>query len=241
MACEGNNPKEPTSFNSQGEVSISSNEALYSFAQNTVQNYSSEDNFKSSIAMFSSSSYKPQNLKVLLNQFPKGILSPDSIALLRWTLLGDNVKEYQARIHFKYMSDTTLYPLDSVSNHDSAYISYNSFNNGDRIQLILSVKVADQVLTDKSQYFDIHTGTTVFRYSSNPIQSFFQNYCTNCHGTEGGLSLESYKDITKGNTPLYIMNRVNFIGDMPPPEEENQPSIELRLKIRDWILGGVPL
>lgn len=199
---------------------------------------SSSMTLSSSAPVISSSEVLDTSLvEILLSQFPRRQISQEDPFLLKWNLFGVGSRDYRIDVSYEDTEGLTTL-IDSILNQDSVEVNLSFLENGSRIKLKLELYVEGFVATDESAFFDLHDGITPLTYDQD-IQPFFAQYCTNCHGSSGGLRLETYEQVTEGNTPLYVMNRVNFIGDMPP-QEENQPSDSEKEALRDWILGGYP-
>jgi hypothetical protein len=208
------------------------------------------DSSSSSLSEFSSdlTPIDLADLELIWSQFPQRQVSPDEEFWLKWKwnipaeqIPGDVTVYYQKLDSDYNLSMDSWTILHTLTATDSVLMDFTPFENNDRIRLLIEYEDQDvegQVLRDMTSYFDIHDGKTSYTYDAN-IQVFFQSYCTQCHGSAGGLSLTSYGSISQGNTPLYIMNRVNFIGDMPSSGSP-APSEAERAMLRDWILAGFP-
>jgi hypothetical protein len=81
-------------------------------------------------------------------------------------------------------------------------------------------------------------GATRFNTEIKPL---LETYCYKCHGNgkkKGGLSLDSFKSVEAALLDVKIWGHVleNLrTGDMPPDDEEKQPTLAEREKIMKWI------
>jgi len=69
---------------------------------------------------------------------------------------------------------------------------------------------------------------------ANVNEKVFQESCVRCHGTSGGIGLETYTDV-KANIDLVTSEVVN--GDMPP---SGALSSDLRALVQAWSDAGAP-
>lgn len=224
VSCQ-TSPEETIELSSSNE--LSSVEFVSSFSETS----------SSTLTGSSSMILDISQMEVLLSQFPRRQMNPEELFQLTWRTEGLEGLDYQV---FIYTEDRlgTRRVIDSIQNQDSLWLDLSDRSNGDRVKLRLELKGDGFELSDETAFFDIHNGITPLTYSGE-IKNFFNKYCTSCHGSTGGLRLETYEQVSEGNVPLYVMNRVNFIGDMPP-SEELQPSDSEKEALRDWVLGGYP-
>lgn len=66
-------------------------------------------------------------------------------------------------------------------------------------------------------------------------ENIFAPYCVSCHGSSGGVSVESYSDVI--NHLGAIGSEVIDAGSMPP---SGRLPPELQALLRDWIAAGAP-
>lgn len=196
---------------------------------------SSTEILKSSSEMISSSSSSWNGeFNVLFRNFPIQKITPDTTIRLTWET---SAPAFQVILSYK-LTDSTRVAIDTLQNAYMYDLDMSPYSSLERIRLEVEVLAAGKRSIDVTGFFEIHSGLTELTYEAS-MKSFFSNYCIRCHGSSGGLNLETYTQITRDNRPLYILNRTSYIGDMPA-DELAKPSKQELAKLRDWILGGTP-
>ncbi len=187
----------------------------------------------SSSSGLSSSSWDGE-FNVLFRNFPIQKITSDTTIQLTWET---SAPAFEVILSYK-LTDSTRVAIDTLQDAYTYDLDMSFYSSLERIRLEVEVLAAGISSIDVTGFFEIHSGLTELTYEAS-MKSFFSNYCIRCHGSSGGLNLETYTEITRDNRPLYILNRTSYIGDMPA-DELAKPSKEELAKLRDWILGGTP-